>query len=228
MQIKDMTTRQKAIIIVFVLVIIFLIWQVIGIFKGGSTTTITQTFKNKNMPASQMVMPQSASLPKKPAPMTEREIALVKLQQQTEEKYLNALNELQMLKIERDIAETNKAIASAKFDTATAQKNTIDLLTKPVAPEGNYAQGLTNPTAAARITTPPPAIVSTEANYVVISVSQLQQRWNAVLGYQGKLFTVSVGDILPADGSKVISIDKSGVMLEKDNVKKKISLVPII
>src|SRR5690606_24594193 len=137
-----------------------------------------------------------------------------------------AVNELQMLKIQRDIAETNKAIAGAKLDTVNAQKNIVTLL----APEqpSNYAQHLVNPTGAAAPTagTPPPTII--EVPYTVISVTEIQGRWGAVIGAQGKLYNVHVGDVLPADKSKVISINKSGVVLEKDGVKKIVSLVPII
>jgi hypothetical protein len=62
----------------------------------------------------------------------------------------------------------------------------------------------------------------------VISVSQLQNRWGAVLGYQGNLYSVFSGDVLPPDGSKVISISKSGVILEKNGIRTLVSMVPVI
>ena len=229
MQFKDMTTRQKATIGIFALVVVVIIWQVIGLFKSSSPE-ITPVPQSQMSPSAAMpqAAPASVVVQKKPPVITEREAALIRLQQQTEEKYLNALNELQMLKVERDIAETNKAIASAKLDTVTAQKSTVDILTKPSVSEGNYAQGLATPGSPPNQPSGSAPMVSTEANYLVISVTQLQQRWSAVLGLQGKLYTVYVGDVLPPDGSKVISIDKSGVTLEKGDVKKKISLVPVI
>ena len=52
-------------------------------------------------------------------------------------------------------------------------------------------------------------------------------RWTAVLGSQGKLYNVAVGDVL-ADGERVLSISKSGVILEKEGKSKKISIISSI
>lgn len=241
--ISTMDSRQKVIAVVFVLILLFLAWLVYGMFSSGSSSAppAIQSATSKPLNASGGGMPtgpalpkapQPAELPKQPAPLTPRETQLLQMQQETEMKYLTALNELQMLKIERDIAETNKAIAAAKFDTVTAQKNTLNLL-KPPAPvptPASYAQGLVSPTGAA--VGPPQGMIrppsEPEANYTVISVSFLRQQWNAVIGYQGNLYSVHIGDILPVDGSRVVRIDKSGLILEKNGIERKISMVPII
>lgn len=217
------TTRQKITALIFLMVMIFLIWEGIGLFRGSSSSS-TPVKANSMMSAnmSNMMTPQPAALPK-PVAMTPREMELMRLQQETEAKYLAALNELQMLKIEREIAESNKAIMSARLDTIKSEKSIVDLLLPAIPAPGTYAKNLVNPVTSS-ITQAAPA----EVNYTVISVSQLQYKWNAVLGYQGALYNVSVGDILPADGSTVMVIDKSGVILEKNGVKKKISLVPVI
>lgn len=241
---SGMTTRQKVTAVALILVVAFLVWQVFGMFRGTTTTTKTAAPANTTTAAGgahgpnqpPMVVPQQAQLIKpEPAPPTPREMELMKLQQETQAKYIAALNELQMLKVSREIAETNQAIVTAKLATVTAEKGIVDLLTAPAQPStpAAYAQGLVNPTATAPITptenAPPSSIQPpAEANYTVVSVSQLQYRWSAVLGYQGNLYNVMVGDVLPADGSKVLTIDKSGVLLEKNGVKKKVSLVPII
>ena len=159
----------------------------------------------------------------------------MQLQQETQAKYVAALNELQMLKVTLEIAETTKNIAAAKLDTVKNQKDTVDILSGPrvpVSPQG-YAQGLEGPsqtvTQTQTIQAPKPLLVSSEVNYTVVSVSQLRRKWNAVLGAQGSLYSVTVGDVLPADGSTVLSIDKSGVILGgKDGQQKKLSMVPII
>ena len=149
--------------------------------------------------------------------MSAQELELVRLQQETQAKYVAALNELQMLKIAREIAQTNQAIAAARLATVTAEKNTLLLLSPPPPA---YAQGLVTPVSGTPSMSSP--------GYTVVSVSQLQNRWNAVLGYQDKLYSVSIGDVLPSDGSTVVSISRSGVVLEKDGAKRKISMVPII
>lgn len=234
---SPMTTRQKIMVLSLIVIIAVIIWQAIGLF--GKKEIVTAPAKNMPMSTVKSVSdevnapmsttPQSMTVPKKvEIPLSPREIALIKLQQETQAKYVEAINELQMLKVSREIAETNQAIVTAKLATITAQKNIVELLTPPAPPPTNtYAQGLVSPTAVGS-SGGRSMIAEAEVKYTVISVSQLQYRWNAVLGYQGNLYNVTIGDVLPPDGSKVIKIDKSGVLLEKEGNVKKISLVPII
>lgn len=245
---KGMTTRQKAITGVILLVVIIVIWQIMGLFGGETAPPPPPSAKSAMLAAGpqgmhaqgagpiispQQMRPQPAPLQKQTA-MSEREIELLKLQQETQTKYLSALNELQMLKVERELAETTQAIAVAKLATITAQKNIVDLLVPP-APAitaETYAKGLAGravaPAAQMVEQVPAAPVQPTEVTYTVISVSQLQYKWNAVLGYKGNLYNVSIGDVLPPDGSKILSIDRTGVLLDKNGAKKKISLVPII
>jgi hypothetical protein len=168
-------------------------------------------------------VPQQMSLPKD---------QYLPEEQKTEQNYLKKVNDLEELKVERQIEETNQAIAVAKLATVTAEKSTADLLTKPtpVVAEGAYANQLVNPTASgtAVATSAPPKTETPEVAYTVISVSLQLNKWTAVIGTQGKLYNVSVGDILPLDGSVVSSISKSGVILKKDDKARKISIVSAI
>lgn len=252
-QLSSMTTRQKVIAGVVVLIVIFLIWQIKGLFGNSSSTAPAPVAVQKTQPmmtaannngqpmlgapgapstaastSSQQNVPKPAQLPQ-PA-LTPREAELLKLQQDTEAKYLEALNELQILKVNQAIAETNKAIATAKLDTVTAQKGVVDMLSGPVVSSANYAQSLGGAPVGTQTstTTTRTAAPSQQIDYTVISVSQLQYKWNAVIGNQGNLYSVTIGDKLPPDGSKVIAIDKSGVWIEKDGGKRKLSMVPII
>lgn len=228
--------RQKMIIIVIIGVIAFIVWQAMGLFGGSSDSSAAMTGKNQatavnNQPPPPPPPPKPAELPKPPA-LTAREAQLMQLQQETEQKYIAAVNELQMLKVQRDIAETNKAIAAAKLDTVHSEKNIVEALIVAPVSQASYSQTL----GGAAPTTPAPlgaqaaapAEVTQEVTYTAISVSRIQYKWNAVLGNQGNLYSVAVGDVLPPDGSKVVGIDRSGVTLEKDGLRKKISLVPII
>lgn len=254
--------RQKVVAVVFLLILIFLVWMIKGMISGGSSPAPATPIATKssspsavgspsasnssvsasNAAASPSTSQQSTPHPNTDVPqqaaMTPREAELMRLQEATEAKYIAAMNELQILKVNQAIAETNKAIATAKLDTVTAQKNVVDMLSgKASSSMGSYAQNLAGipinkkmvgsieQPASASPQAPAPVV---EVSYSVISVSQLQSKWNAVLGYQGNLFSVAIGDKLPPDGSTVISIDKSGVILDKNGQKKKFSMVPII
>ncbi len=241
---SNMSTRQKVIGVILILVIGFVIWEVMGLFSEEASLSPSATTKTaagdtamktsgpttsamQNGVPGQPVAPLVSQLPQQRSQtITQREIQLIKLQEETEEKYIAAINELQMLKVEREIAENNKAIVSAKLDTVKAQKSIVTLLTPaapPTPPPSSYGQGLVNPVASSTA-----GGQQTEVTYAVVSVSQLRYMWNAVLGYQSRLYQVSVGDVLPPDGSKVVSINQSGVVLEKNGIRKKVSLVPII
>lgn len=229
--------RQKIIAGGIVIVLIIIIWQVIGVFKGGSkapppqqVASATPGAPGANAPNPMQATPKPAQIVNVQPPTSPREIELMQLQQETQAKYIAALNELQMLKVSREIAETNQAIMTARLATVTAEKGIVNLLvTQQPVSTAEYARGLVNPGAPQqRPQQAAAAPILPEVNYSVISVSLLQYRWGAVLGYQGSLYNVHVGDILPPDGSTVVSISKTGVVLERQGVKKKISLVPVI
>lgn len=245
------TSRQKLMAGVFIVIVIVLIWQVIGMFGNSvDTTTISkvsppQPAKPGMQPMQQGMSTTTPGMPsqqpiQQPQPIqplkgqTTPNNELLKKQQEAQQQYISTVNSLQMLKLQKDIAETNQAISAAKLATATAEKNISDLLIKPATPAqasvpiGEYANKLLTPIPAGSgqpVQGPPaPAAVV----YTVISVSMEFNRWTAVIGNQGKLYHVSVGDVLPMDGSVVVSIGRDGIVLIKDNVKRKISLVPVI
>ncbi|MDR3478160.1 MAG: hypothetical protein P4M14_09045 [Gammaproteobacteria bacterium] len=273
--------KQLATIGIMIVVVLIIIWQVMGMFGGGSssapaptpaapvtkmnsaaaaapapaatTTTTTTTTNNNANPVPQgsqadAVAPSNGR-PSQAAVQTNAE--LLKLQQKTEESYLKAINELQMLKVQQAIAETNQAIATAKLSTVTSEKNIADMLTKPSPSEASYANNLTAPTmsseplpglppvagaasagsataaAAAAQARAAMASVVPDAPYLVLSVSQQGGKWTAVMGLSGKLFTVSVGDSLP-DQSSVVGINREGVTLEKDKKIRKVAMASMI
>ncbi len=244
-----LTNKQKIMSVAIIIVMIILIWQLMGLFRGGASAPKSQAITPVKPSTMQMSpaapgSPEAAATPQiiqnqaVPPPVSPRDSELMRLQQETQAKYISTLNELQMLKLERDIAETNQAIAAAKLATVTAEKNISDLLTRPAAQvsAGAYANQLVSPVSSGQGPVPqqpqvqmqmPPAPIEQTA-YVVISVSMQLQKWSAVLGYQGKLYNVSVGDVLPPDGSIVAAIDKEGVVLRKNGNEKRVSIVTSI
>lgn len=260
---SGMTSRQKMIAAVLVIILLVIIWQIMGLFGGGGGSApptiaeITPAQKQQtgqmtsavpgtagaaapiNAPVQQPVTQSGEPVPFREVPVS-MEAQILDLQKKTEQKYLDQLNQLQMLKIQREIAETNQAIASARLATVTAEKTVSDLLTKPTqpptpppVPAGFTAAG---PATAVAIVpeggapppaenVPPPPPPSLIAPYTVISVSMQLGRWTAVLAFQGKLFSVTIGDVLPVDGAVVTSISRNGVVLAKEGKRKRISIV---
>lgn len=236
------TNRQKITAIAVVIILLIVIWQVIGLFKGtggGSQqpAPLVAARPGAAMTAGSPTQPAAAQQQIPKAAPVSKDMELLRLQQDTQSKYIAALNELQMLKVQREINETNQAIAQAKLATIKAEKNMNDLLTgasnppPPPVPASAYAaqlgsqpQQLPLINQPTNVPPPPPA----EPSYVVISVSYQLGRWTAVIGNQGKLYNVSRGDVLPVDGSIVSNIDKGGVVLTKDGKRKRVSLISAI
>ncbi|MEO8400604.1 MAG: hypothetical protein ABI597_02255 [Gammaproteobacteria bacterium] len=246
--ISGSSTKQKVVTIATIIVFIVIIWQVMGLFGNKVPTTpvatkpvITTKQMSSTGPGAQMnpsAVGASAptQMPTVPIITTTKETSSLLKDQESEQKnYLDSINQLQMLKVKREIAETNQAISSARLATATADKSMSDLLTAPAVPAIETPGFTTRIDSTQATGSPPPpfeapvksAPVVIEAAYSVISVSMQFQRWTAVLGLDGKLYSVGIGDTL-VDGSSVVSISRTGVVLEKANKRRKISIVSSI
>jgi hypothetical protein len=262
---ENMPTKQKITIAIFVVIVLIIIWQVMGLMGSSaappvaanpSSPAITEmsatapTGQTGSVPVASgktgdMQMLQSATHSTAPTtvPNAPKEESLPKNElDKAEETYLSQVNDLEKLKVERQIEEQNQAIAAARLATATAEKSTAELLTKPtpLVADTAYANQLVNPTRSGTAVgeeipaLKPQSVVSALPEetpvvaYSVISVSFQLNKWSAVIGAQGKLYNVSVGDILPLDGSVVTSINKNGVVLQKDKKTRKISLISAI
>lgn len=253
--ISQMSMRQKGIIATVVIVILIIVWQVMSLFPKSSpppvpvaknTPAMTGNPGPANAPSggpnAMSANNNGPNAPQQPPPEQLQKVLVPadnqfnQMQKMTEEKYISKLNELEELKIQKQIAETNQAISAAKLATVTAEKDISDLLTKPAPPPplpaSAYANQLVSPTngppGMILPPIPPPAKEEAPTAYSVISVSMQLHKWSAVIGFQGRLFHVSVGDVLPIDGSVVSSINRSGVTLKRDNQIRKISMISSI
>jgi type IV pilus biogenesis protein PilP len=232
--------KQTITLVLVVIVFAIVAWQVYGLImpEGGSapapvanTVVVTKagapasSGSPSSLPAPEMLQPKQAPV--------QVNTELLRLQQETEAKYISALNELEMLKVQRQIAETKESITAATLATATAEKSITDLLTVQQMPSAGGGNSYTStaiapasPSMPAPTTstapTPAPAprvVAAPEAPYTLQSVSYKDQRWNAVLSLQEKQYSVTVGDVLAPDECTVGSIDRNSVVLVDKNKK---------
>lgn len=218
-------------------IVLIIIWQAMSMFGGDTAASQPLTIPNPDKPKEASLLPPPSA--QKQAPMTEREMQLMKLQQETQAKYLAAITELQMLRVSKDIAEIKRDVSKATLENITAQKGIVDLLTPKKSTIGpdTYSQGLESgspaqtPASASTATSTSESTTEQAASsndYKVVSVSKLRGEWVAVLGAGTALYSVKTGDVLPVDGSTVTSIDRGGVQLEKNGKTRKLSMVSII
>lgn len=267
---SSLTPKQKITGIILVAVVGIITWQVIDLFGGGSSSDSPPP-----PPADQSTAqasagagtPPSAKLPNQPqmtaainpqqlpisdAFLPSENRALIQKQQKNLGAYIEKVNKLQSLKVEKEIAEVSEAIAAANLSAAKSDKDLSNLLTAPAQPTtaADYARKLSQNQsitpaigpngqvsdkidASGTLTDEQTAAAGTAApqqnvDYVVVSISMQLDTWTAVLGYQGKLYSVHVGDTLPADKSVVTKITSDSVTLTKNKKAIKINMINTI
>ncbi len=215
-----------------VVVLLIVIYMMIGMFSSG-TEEPPKMKPNPDIPKPGELMPAPPKPAQQSAAAAESSDAkLLALQTEAQARYMTALNELQMLKINKDIAEANKAIMKAKEDTVTSQVKIVTLLTPPAppAPPAQVEQKPVNPGLAdvsLRGVPPAPAQPKND-DMSVVSVTNIRGRWMAVINGGKALYKVTIGDTIPDEESTVVSIDRSGVTVEKDGTKRKIYMNSVI
>lgn len=227
-----MDKKTKIIVGGMAVVGIIIIWQVMGMFGGSGASAqngASSIQANPEVPKKVALRDQRPPMNQQNAAMQQqamdREMELIRLQQETQAKYVAALNELQMLKVQKDIAVVNKDIAKAKSDTISEQAKVVETLMPLTG--GRPAEAAE--TAQKKDQQPAQQqVLGEKPDYRMVSVSRLRGRWAAVLSAGGSLYRVNAGDVISYDNSEVISINKEGIVLEKDNVRRKISMTPII
>jgi len=246
--------RQKMMAIIFLMIAIFIIWDMVGMFRGSKAIEAMLSPSPPAMAADAPVLkstlppapppavhqtptptPKSIPIPNPPPqsriltpqqshPQVEMTLPTSNVfvqQEQIQNKYVSALNELQMLKIQKEIVETSQAIVAAKLATATAEKSISDLFSEASASTKGAA---TSPSSTLVVPLPPPTPKPIGSGYSVQAVSMGQDQWHAVVKYKNKSYSVGVGDLLPPDNSVIKTIDQNGVVIENAGIEQRIPL----
>ncbi len=221
---SSLPLKQKAIAFLFLMLAIFAVWEIIGLFRGkNAAAAAAPASKPISQLQAQAVQPAAAKAPvirnTQSAPLKAQPVAestppttiVLTQQEQVQSKYVSALNELQMLKIQKEIAETSQAIVAAKLATTTAEKSITNLLSENEGSKNPPPQPVASPMEAG-------------GGYSVQSVSMEQQQWHAVVRFKDRLYNVTAGDMLPPDRSIVKSIDQRGVTLDTGGMEQRVPL----
>jgi len=238
----SMPAKQKATIAVIAVIFLIIAWQIYGLIGGGGSssapqptiakpTVVTKELKladsnanNATAQSNEQVSVRESTVRNSPR--------FNEMQARTEEKYLRKLSDLEQLKLQQQIAETNQAISAAKLATVSAEKDISNLLTAPSQSQqseqsqlSGYSQQIQQQVAEEKQKQEEEANLIPDANYNVVSVSRSLNVWQAILSLDGKYYGVRVGDTLPPDGSVVRAINQKRVLLRKDGKNRSISMV---
>jgi len=190
----NMDKRQKIIAVFLVVAMVILGWQVYALLgdKTGSSSHLSfgSRLKEVSNPSDVTNMPGSA----------ESKAATTPSQQQ----YMKLVNEYQMLQMQSMIAQTQATIAKSRAQTAEALSKLSDL-----------SGGNTDITDLGLI----PSASNDSGDYELIYTGQENGKWTATLKKGGQFNDVTADTALP-DGTKVLTVNDSGVVIVENNVKK--------
>lgn len=204
---STLKNRQKIIAIGLAVVLLIICWQIYQMFTSENQSP---PIKIAQAPTIKPEQVQRISEP----PLVSAEIKSLSAEEQSaRQQYLDAVNQLQMLRIKANIAETTKHIAADKLEAATSEKKIEDL-------RGTQSQTMSVVSTFPKTDIPAPLIK--KISYRVASVTETKGKWSAVISNHGILYHVRIGDALPEDGAKVVAIFKNGVTIEKDGTRKRI------
>ena len=189
-----MDKRQKIIAVFLVVAMVILGWQVYALLgdKTGSSSHLSfgSRLKEASNPSDVTNVPGSA----------ESKASTTPYQQQ----YMKLVNEYQMLQMQSMIAQTQATIAKSRAQTAEALSKLNDLS------GGNtdiVDLGLVQSTS------------NDSGDYELIYTGQENGKWTATLKKGGQFNDVTADTALP-DGTKVLTVNDSGVVIVENNVKK--------
>jgi len=128
--------------------------------------------------------------------------------------YLQLLNQYQLLKMKRMLLEEEVAIAGARQKIAELNSQTSKL-----GGSVDYSDTDAIENVSANNVATVPANVG---NYAVVYIDHQDGQWNATLNNRGHFEEATIGSIL-SDGSKVVAINASGVVLSLDNRMTKLT-----
>jgi len=215
--------RQKVVMTLIIIAVGFIAWQVYELF-GGEQFTVTpthipevpRTITQMRPQPTQKVLPTIHKRPEltasgapatiKPATFTRAtqfEVTPTGVTERTalsqdQSQYLHLVNQYQIVKMQRMLVEEEAAIAAAKQKISKIDKET-----------GIVSGTLTD--------TPTAEQISPTSGYKLMYLDFQSGKWTATIRIAGRFQEVANGTHM-IDGSKVINIDKRGVVMQKGDV----------
>lgn len=184
-----LTTRQKLLIPVLIIILAFLAWEIFSTVKEsnfmGVASQPSAVLQKPDVPAAPKAMPfnqMETAEAAKPAKLNPEQLAYVEL-----------ISRYKRLQMEKLIADNSQAIAQAKLKTAEADQKLAGISGKA-------------------LNLPMQATAEPRAIYKLVYTGKLQGHWTATLRRGSELIDISVGNRL-ADGSTVVAINGSEVVL---------------
>jgi len=204
---KDM--KQKTLLVLTILAFGYLGYQVYGMVKSdiGGPVMLTPTVANAAEPNHTTQASMNNEDAPKPATLDAAPLA------SGQKAYLDMVNQYELAKMKRRLLEEKAAIAAAENRIATLKHQTREI--------DNSLNGSSEVMNDADVN------AHHHAGYQLSYVDQQKGKWSATLNRNGRYYPVRPGMEL-ADGSKVLSINRSGVTLVNGDDREKVTFEGVV
>lgn len=217
-----MSQKRTLLWVIFIVVIVILIWQVVAMFRGGSSSKSAPAPQPQPMPTLASTPAVSASAPVASMPLVAKApVVAVPAQNNTsfdplgglnspeQRRYLQMLSEYQLLQIQAQIVQVKLAIAQSQANMQKLQNN-------GATTASNSGQAVS---VAPVDTLNPPARPQLTLKYI----GQVNGAWSAMIQFGDTVQAVSVGSVLPS-GETVVAIQQNAVVLNNHGRMMRLTL----
>src|SRR3990167_10832651 len=219
----NLDKRQKIILFILIVLIVFLIWQIKGLFHKPTPQAepASSNTKTKVMEKAGATTSAPASAPSTPAalPTNENSAPIIssatppQLLPPQQIEYLQTIDEYQLAQAKRMLAEQITAIAIANQNTAKAKAETTRILTEvtygnnpfPNLQQQQAINTNANSIALTQTSFSQQPTNNAPTNYKVVFIGSKEGKWSAILAKNGEYTIVTPGMIMP-DQSTVSDI----------------------
>ncbi|EKD75271.1 MAG: hypothetical protein ACD_44C00184G0003 [uncultured bacterium] len=227
----NLDKRQKIILFILIVLIIFLIWQIKSLFhkptaqaepalSNTKTKIIEKTGATTPMPSPSALSANENSTSIL-SPMTSSTTATPQLLPPQQIEYLQTIDEYQLAQAKRMLAEQITAIAIANQNTAKAKAETTRILTEvtygnnpfPNLQQQQAINTNANSIALTQTSFSQQPTNNAPTNYKVVFIGSKEGKWSAILAKNGEYTIVTPGMIMP-DQSTVSDITPNNVTLQ--------------
>lgn len=191
MRLTNLTTRQKLLSIILVIVLILLVWQLMGLRED-------KLLANSPTPPAATSLPTRANAP--PPQAAPPATATIVTNDPYQQEYLHLLQQYKMAELKKMIAEDQQAIATANAATAKAVNDSAKYGGTTADNNDDIFSGSS-------------ATKNNNANYTLIYTGQQDGEWTATLKRGNQTYDIMVGTLLDGD-KRVTQINNDGVIIQ--------------
>lgn len=213
---KSLEKGQKIKLLIVVILIIIILYMLSGFFSGGSSSNYTPA-PNNNSVSQIPVQRQPAITVEQKQTIATSGVTVTDLTAK-QMAYLKAVNELQMLQLQQQIAQSKQQIAQAELQTAQADKQRESITTPPPPPIFNNI----NPQQQSAVVIPN---TPNAYQYQLEYIANEGGKWQVIISNNGTLINATLGTMLP-DGSKITDISGTSVTLISNGHAKILTIAP--